>query len=183
VIDRCDAYRPARLLLLLLLLMVPHAGHQIIIIINIIKHWGILPIMLGRAKPPISGQGRGPMDRSPRPKGPRAEVGFLGRGQPASLLPTNKGDLGSAVSSPNGFRGGAWPLEVFLAFYKRQMSSPSTCWGPSFGEGHGLIGPLNSPMSSKLLSSKSSDVNKDTSLKAKARTKDLTLKVKVKTKD
>ena len=45
------------------------------------------------------------------------------------------------------------------------------------------MAPLNPPMSSKLLSSKSSDVNKDTSLKAKARTKDLTLKVKVKTKE
>jgi len=36
--------------------------------------------MLGEVKP-ISGQGRGPMGQSPRPKGPRAEVGFLGMGQ------------------------------------------------------------------------------------------------------
>jgi len=36
--------------------------------------------MLGEVKP-ISGQGRGPMGQSPRPKGPRAGVGFLGMGQ------------------------------------------------------------------------------------------------------
>jgi len=40
-----------------------------------------------------------------RPEGPRAGVGFLGRGQPAP--PHQPGGLGSAVSSPSRVRGRA----------------------------------------------------------------------------
>jgi len=52
--------------------------------------------------------------RISRPEGPRAGVGFLGRGQPAP--PHQLGGLGSAVSSPSGVWGGA-PADIeFGAF-------------------------------------------------------------------
>jgi len=41
-----------------------------------------------------------------KPDRPRAGVRFLGRGQP-SPSPSALGDLGNAVSSPSGVRGGA----------------------------------------------------------------------------
>ena len=44
---------------------------------------------VGRGQTPISGQGRGPVGRSPRPKAQRDEsgVGFLGMGPPAPSPP------------------------------------------------------------------------------------------------
>ena len=48
------------------------------------SHWRIEPVTFGGTKPPILGQGRGPMDRSPNPKGPRAEWGSGSCGGAAS---------------------------------------------------------------------------------------------------
>jgi len=69
-----------------------------------------------------------------RPKGPRAEVVFLGRGQPAPSPPAR--GSGSAVSYTAAVSGAELrPLRGFLAFKRRQMASPGTCWGKVRGEG------------------------------------------------
>ena len=52
-----------------------------------------------------------PKGRRPRLAGPRAGGGVLGMGQPAH--PHHLGDLGSAVSSPNGVQGGASAAKRF----------------------------------------------------------------------
>ena len=79
-----------------------------------------------------------------RPKGPRAEVVFLGRGQPAPSQPAR--GSGSAVSYTAAVSGAELrPLRGFLAFKRRQMASPATCWGKVRGGGkrHGLLAPVN----------------------------------------
>jgi len=79
-----------------------------------------------------------------RPKGPRAEVVFLGRGQPAPSQPAR--GSGSAVSYTAAVSGAELrPLRGFLAFKRRQMASPGTCWGKVRGGGkrHGLLAPVN----------------------------------------
>jgi len=68
-----------------------------------------------------------------RPKGPRAEVVFLGRGQPAPSPPAR--GSGSAVSYTAAVSGAELrPLRGFLAFKRRQMASPATCWGKVRGK-------------------------------------------------
>ena len=97
----------------------------------------IRPIMLAGAKPPISSQERG---RSPTPK---MGVGFLKRGQRAPLHQLRC--PGERCKLPSGFRGEAGPLEGFLAFERRHVASPGTCWGPSSsGEGKWAPAPLKS---------------------------------------
>jgi len=95
-----------------------------------------------------------------RPKGqksgPKAEsgVGFLGRGQQAPPPPHQPGGLGSAVSSPGGFRGGAWTAQRFstifstpdvLSWHYSIVNCGLSCshWGP---DPRALPLPLRTPL-------------------------------------
>ena len=64
-----------------------------------------------RGQTPISGQGRGPVGRSPRPKGTRAGWGSWEWG--SQLPPHQLGVWGSAVSSPGGVRSVAVAAKRF----------------------------------------------------------------------
>jgi len=86
-----------------------------------------------RAKPLISGQGRGPMGRIPRPKGLRAGVGFLERGQPSQPPAYQLEGLGSAVSSPSGVRGGTPAAKKFSCILEAPGSLPRNLLGAKFG--------------------------------------------------
>jgi len=60
-----------------------------------------------------------------RPEGPRAGVGFLGRGQPAPAHSHQLGVCGSAVSSLSGVWGGALAAEGFSCILSRHIAFPS----------------------------------------------------------
>jgi len=76
--------------------------------------------MLGGA---ISGQRRG------------SGGGVLGERQLAFSRPAR--GWGKLISARSGAE--PWPLKGFLAFYRGQMVSPGTCWGPRSGGGHGPL--------------------------------------------
>ena len=57
---------------------------------------------------------------------------FLGREQPAPSPP--QPPAGSGAEPP--------PLKSFLAFYRRQMASPETCWGLGWDGGTAPLSPL-----------------------------------------
>ena len=83
--------------------------------------------MLGGA---ISGQRRG------------SGGGVLGERQLAFSRPAR--GWGKLISARSGAE--PWPLKGFLAFYRGQMVSPGTCWGPRSGGGsHGPLDPPFSP--------------------------------------
>jgi len=66
---------------------------------------------------------QGPKGRCLRPEGPKARVGFLGRG--SEPPPHQLGSLGEHVSSSSGVRGGTLTAERFLQYFS--CSNGSSC--------------------------------------------------------
>ena len=101
-------------------------------VINSFLRTPIQPIMLGKAKPPISGHG-------PQGEAQRAERGvefWGGRGLPPPHQ--LKG-----LSSPNGFRGGGPAAERFSCILEAPDSLSWNLLGAKLG-GRGPLGPLKS---------------------------------------
>jgi len=73
--------------------------------------WATPAHRVARGQTPISGQGRGPVGRSTRPKGTRAGWGSWEWGR--QLPPHQLGVWGSAVSSPGGVRSVAVAAKRF----------------------------------------------------------------------
>ena len=63
-------------------------------------------------------------------------------------FPSATGNLGSAVSSPSGVRGGAQAAKRFSGILEAPDGLSWNLWRPSPG-GHGFLGPLNPPMGSR----------------------------------
>ena len=61
-----------------------------------------------------------------RPTGPRAGVGFLGRGSQSIPDPHQLEGLGNAVSSPAGSGAEPRPLKGFLVFCVVRLPSPAS---------------------------------------------------------
>ena len=76
--------------------------------------------------------------QSPKLKGPRAEVGFLGQPAPS---PPARGSRGSTISSPSGVRGGVPAAKMFSCILQRATWPLPELVGSKFG-GHGSIGPF-----------------------------------------
>jgi len=80
------------------------------------RHW--------RAKPPISGQGRGPKGRQ--------QGRVLGEGAAKNIV-HQLGGLWERCKLPQRRPGQSPAANSFLAFYRHQVAPRGTCWGPSLG--------------------------------------------------
>ena len=85
------------------------------------------------------------MGRIPRPKGLRAGVEFLGRGQLSQPPAYQLEGLGSAVSSLSGVRGGTPAAKRFSCILEAPGSLPRNLLGAKFG-GMAPLALLNPPV-------------------------------------